>query len=336
MPKWLKYTLMVVLMLPAGLVVSLLLAEALQQAIGSFAPDRQVSEPFAIPLHGGIHRVSQAKDLYWELVPNLRDLFQGVSVATNSRGFRDRDYGPRGAAARVVVLGDSITFGAAVEQNQSYPEVLETLLNRWRPAEVVNCGVSGYNLVQYLVNYERKARAYDPDLVIVGFFGDDLLPPYVPQEKSIWLWLELHSRLYQVIKFHLATVWPGRFSAQYFNVRQSTAAGFLRLEQQLNQWQAEGRQVLFVFHPELSDGQQPGASQVVTDVERVLAAHHVPYLELAAVYRAHGPLSSFSTNPPVANPHPNAAGHALIAAAIDESLRAHPDWLVRKAVKRQD
>jgi lysophospholipase L1-like esterase len=314
--------LFVAILLPISLPAALVLAEFMLRATDAGKLRNPALEPFAITLDGGIHRVSQIPNLYWELAPNQREKFQGVWVTTNSRGFRDRDYGPRSDATRIVVLGDSITFGAAVAQDEAYPKALERLLNRRGRAEVINCAVSGYNFIQYAVNYEHKARAYEPDLAIIEMFGDDMLPPYVPREKSAWLWLELHSRLYLTVKRYLESTNLRLSAAQEFQTREAMMAGMNRLIQFVGELRGEGRLMLFVLHPGLDDRERPEDNAVMNDVKHTLDLLHAPYIDLAPVYRAHGgSLARFSTNPLAANPHPNALGHEVIAEAIDAFLQ---------------
>ena len=49
-------------------------------------------------------------------------------------------------AFRILVFGDSYTYGVNVQASQTYPKVLEWMLNTagHRPYEVWNLGVSGY------------------------------------------------------------------------------------------------------------------------------------------------------------------------------------------------
>ena len=73
-----------------------------------------------------------------------------IRYRINSDGFRDRRYArPKPTSVfRVLVLGDSITFGYGVEQAESYPKLLESELAevaRSVPVEVLNLGVGGYN-----------------------------------------------------------------------------------------------------------------------------------------------------------------------------------------------
>jgi len=110
--------------------------------------------------------------------PNMkgRTTFGGheriVHIVTNSLGLRGPEIGPKPAGVRrVLALGDSFTFGHAVEAAEAWPAVLEGLLNaRGGPRyEVVNAGVGGYGTGQELLLYEELESRVEPDLVVVGF-----------------------------------------------------------------------------------------------------------------------------------------------------------------------
>lgn len=113
------------------------------------------------------------------LAPGYRGWFAGVPVTINSLGFRDdRDYALAKAPGtfRIIVLGDSVTFGHGTLSSTTYPFLLEQRLKAWRPAvkwEVWNLGVPGYNTSQELAYLREVGDRYAPDLVIVGFYPND-------------------------------------------------------------------------------------------------------------------------------------------------------------------
>ena len=77
---------------------------------------------------------------------------------------------PRGT---VVFLGDSFTFGWAVEDDETYPYVLAT--EHWADLRIVNAGVDGWGLTQcYLALTDLLARPPLPDAVVVSIVPDDL------------------------------------------------------------------------------------------------------------------------------------------------------------------
>ena len=104
--------------------------------------------------------------------------FAGVPVLINSlelRDAREYDLAKKRDTFRILVLGDSVTFGHG--SMHSYPELLEARLKAWRPEvdwQVWNAGVPGYNTNQELAHLLEVGGAFRPDLVIVGFFENDL------------------------------------------------------------------------------------------------------------------------------------------------------------------
>lgn len=114
--------------------------------------------------------------LGYEMTPGYRGCHKKLSefdtqIEINSKGLRDREYPPRSAVSRVLVLGDSVTFGFGVEAAESYPKQLE-LSSRApsspRPMEVINAGVWGYNTIQELAYVKAGAAGYEPDVIVVG------------------------------------------------------------------------------------------------------------------------------------------------------------------------
>jgi len=120
-------------------------------------------------------------ELGQRLAPGYDGWFAGVPVRINSLGFRDpREYalakGPR--TVRILVFGDSVTFGHGALWETTYPYLFEQRLEAWRPDidwQVWNLGVPGYNTTQELKYLQRVGPRYQPDLVIIGFYENDLI-----------------------------------------------------------------------------------------------------------------------------------------------------------------
>jgi lysophospholipase L1-like esterase len=138
---------------------------------------------------GDLVRASSSADIVYELRPGLRVSFMDRAVSTNAEGFRDREYAaekPPGVA-RIVGLGDSVMFGWGVGDGEDYLAVLEAKLaaeSLGARFEVLNTAVPGYNGVMELATLKEKGLRYRPDLVIVGFCGNDLGLPNFLQERN--------------------------------------------------------------------------------------------------------------------------------------------------------
>jgi len=115
-----------------------------------------------------------------KLSANYDGWFAGVPVRTNALGFRDdREYdlAKRSNTFRIIVLGDSVTFGHGSVYEHTYPLLLEQRLKAWRPTvgwQVWNLGVPGYNTSQELAYLLEAGPIFHPDLVVVGFYGNDV------------------------------------------------------------------------------------------------------------------------------------------------------------------
>ena len=128
--------------------------------------------------------------------PNLdvRKTFGGhervVRVTTNAFGLRGAELptGRTPGVRRVVALGDSFTFGDAVEAEEAWPARLETRLNRgpvpgrW---QVVNAGIPGHGTGQQLLLSRMLEERLRPDVVVLGFtVVNDLLDNLCIEEAS--------------------------------------------------------------------------------------------------------------------------------------------------------
>lgn len=111
----------------------------------------------------------------WTLKRNLRDVpFRGTLVNSNSRGLRGMqeyaDEKPAGVT-RIVVLGDSFTFGEEVEDHETFSFHLQQLIPN---SEVLNLGIHGYGHDQMLLYLQEEGVRYRPDIVLLGFMPDDM------------------------------------------------------------------------------------------------------------------------------------------------------------------
>lgn len=115
------------------------------------------------------------RDFHHVMVPSSVCRFKtaewDVTYKINSLGLRDKEIDIESSGGfRILLLGDSFAQGYGVEGQDSFPEILEQMLNGQGAAnvEVVNTGVFGYSpLVEYLY-LKKKGLAFDPDLVVVA------------------------------------------------------------------------------------------------------------------------------------------------------------------------
>jgi len=95
----------------------------------------------------------------------------------NNNGWRDKDrsYENRDHSFRIIVIGDSVTFGAIVPEDKTYTRILEDKLRaEGYNVEVINIAYSGWDTEQELEAFKREALLYNPGLVISQFCTNDL------------------------------------------------------------------------------------------------------------------------------------------------------------------
>lgn len=71
---------------------------------------------------------------------------------------------------RIVVLGDSYTYGSEVETHESFPAQLADVLG---DSTVLNMGVRAYGVGQAALKFWLHGRAYAPDVVVFAIFAPD-------------------------------------------------------------------------------------------------------------------------------------------------------------------
>ena len=114
----------------------------------------------------------------WRHLPGIAKsgFFWGANepATTNSHGWRDAEtsYAKPEGMRRIVVVGDSFTFGVRVDYGQRFTEMLEDELEA---TEVINLGANAFGTDQELLVLRHEGLRYEPDVVLlVAFLGNDL------------------------------------------------------------------------------------------------------------------------------------------------------------------
>jgi lysophospholipase L1-like esterase len=127
-----------------------------------------------------VYQLSDNPVLGYELRPGAPD----GAGRINRAGFRDREF-PRAKPAgvfRIVAIGDSVTFGRPEEPLESWTKHLERAMNERGSGvafEVLNLGVTGYNVTRVAERLRVLGLGYQPDLVLYGYVLND------PQAGSV-------------------------------------------------------------------------------------------------------------------------------------------------------
>jgi lysophospholipase L1-like esterase len=276
-------------------------------------------------------------------------------ITTNSVGFRGRkEYAvtkPTGTY-RILALGDSVTLGHGVGDEHTFAALLEQKLSSVRPTEVINMGVSGFGTAEELIQLRQVGLAYQPDLVILGYFPNDPYNNIVsrlfksvegelrPNETEFAPVLYVRDRLYTIPGWallcqhsHLVNLVRNRASGYFIHrlavqnhvpadasndltEREAVLTGGLLNE--INRELGQRRIPLVILNiPLVAEG------RLVQNLprDRIKRVADSPYvIDVAGeVYRSH-PLHALSYEK---DGHPTLLGHKLIADRLAQLITGH-------------
>jgi hypothetical protein len=131
-------------------------------------------------------------DMGWKNAANINTTpqYQG-SIRTNAIGMRnDENFStaPTPGKPRLMIVGDSYSFGFGVSNEDTYAYQLAKVMPDW---DVMNLAVSATGTDQHYLMYERVGEQFKPNIVLLGFyvldynrntysFRDYAKPMYVP------------------------------------------------------------------------------------------------------------------------------------------------------------
>ncbi len=166
-------TLFAMALLSTGsLFVTLLVLELLLRVVvGAPLPDTTFSL-----LRSTSYRIDN--NLGWRPNPNVRGVhtqkgYFESTFSTNSLGLRGPEISKekRPGEQRVLLVGDSFTWGYGVNDNQTFAARLEQLLEG---VKVINLGVTAYGLEQEYRYLQSEGLSYNPDLVVINICANDI------------------------------------------------------------------------------------------------------------------------------------------------------------------
>lgn len=295
----------------AGLLLAVGLAEVLVRLLGLAPAPPDPMDPFL-----ELHALHADPEIGYTLRPGAVGEYQNAKVRVNALGCRD-DAVLDGPPLRILALGDSITFGASIDQADTWEARLDQALGE---VDVMNCGVSGYNLLQAQARYDEALAELSPDIVLLNVFSDDLAPPYRMAERGLRPWLRQRSAAFRVAELGWIALFgaSGRRLPDWADDEASYRDG---AAERATTWVEDqvraGRRVLVIVHPMLIPvGHNWQATRA--EIREFAESLGQPALFLEPLYAdaTAGQLQMLSINPASQDPHPNLDGQELIALAL--------------------
>lgn len=317
---------------------------------------RLLNPPLAQPNMVQIHRPSAQLD--WELVPEASGVgVLGETIRINQAGFRDRPHPlekPEGAW-RIAVMGDSFTFAMGVDLEQSFHQVLAANLAESYPStEILAFGVAGYQLWQHLALLRHRVLDYQPDVVVLALFLDDIERPRSPVGQAGWaphnpfvellpplenpsrLWtllgninrlLEVRYR-YQRGADHLKGIEArrtavdefyqqvqfGKLPPQNYQDFADTLASFV------SEVRSSGARCLLAYIPDASQLHQPRRQDINARIDALARELEVGFVDFTPSFESVEDPAALYLFP--LDAHTSATGHRLMAQTLEAALEA--------------
>ncbi len=339
-PLALRLTLSVV-----ALVLFVCIAELLLGLIG----DRLYHEDAFFPHAGDIdfYEVFQKDtDRFWRFTANRTTesrLYPGLTYQYNSAGMRGDDFSAEKNGFRVVLLGNSCTFGWGVRQKETFATQLSTLLNAGSPdqrCEVINAGVPGYTAHQGKVYLQKELLDLKPDAAVVMFGWNDHWAavggrPDSQQEMPAQLLLDVQNfasrfNIYRFLRWAVRGVSSEKESASFDSARGVRRVPpqefFENLRSIVDIAHDNGIEPILAIPPVASaDGYFGGQtcqlhqlhSNYQEQIRRAAAYTGARLVDLQSLFDVRTDLYDDAMADPI---HFNACGHQVVAAAISEQI----------------
>lgn len=136
------------------------------------------------------------KQLSLLFAPNMKEHFESsefrFTAEINALGLRDAPIAPgKQEHLRIVVIGDSFTYGWGVDIEDTWVKRLQcTLRERGHNVEVINAGRSGTGSASYEEMAARILPVLQPDILLIGMLHNDIGLSHADRielDKPIWL-----------------------------------------------------------------------------------------------------------------------------------------------------
>jgi len=291
------------------------------------------------PMQEGRLYEYSAKSKRLKLMMPLADMrIFGAHIQTNDQGFRDRQahIPPKQPGEfRIVVLGDSFTFGPGVEYERLYTTLLGSRLARSHPeVKVINLAVEGYNIIQYEAVLEEVGLDLKPDLVLLAMFPvNDFEMDDYEHHRALAAGAEVHLPWYlslYVYRAYLHRIPELAGKVLHRGARQGggpdvgwqeNVAALKHIHELTLSYKLPLR-VALLPHTKGFAKQQ----QIFARVEEVCAAEHLQCIDLLESFRAAGVRDGALVLNAI-DSHPNEEYHRLmagqLAARLEPSLQGH-------------
>ena len=257
--------------------------------------------------------------------PNKSMELMDVLVDINSDSLRDKEYPvSKGDQYRIIFLGDSLTFGWGVKEEETFATLIEEDLNSDTPTEVLNFGIGNYNTEQEVNLFIDKGLKYNPDKVVLFYFINDAEP--TPEKSRLWFlgYSQFISFYWSRINSLINNFVPSKsFQEYYESLYEDDQQGWINARKAIIQLkeicESKGIEFQVVLLPELHDVNNEIFTNVYNNLALFLEENNIDYLNLAKLFENHPNQIKLWVS--YDDAHPNNIAHRKIAESSVEFIQ---------------
>jgi hypothetical protein len=258
-------------------------------------------------------------DYYDKTIEMDGNRFGCIRYRIGTEGYRTPTFKEEHDGPRIVVIGDSFTFGEGVKEKDTFPRLLQESLG----IETINLSMQGLN-----TRYERRNLQENmhlkPDLVIVGYVLNDTMPH---QETIRMLGdnIKKTTQVPKVISLSRACSFAYMRISSFFQSRKTLRSYHYWFEKGWPESRKEllaikylcnnhGAELLVVLFPILYwvDGRYPFL-ELHQQIRKFAEESEIGFVDLLDVYKKKKP-SDLRVHP--VDHHPNAVAHKIASNVI--------------------
>ncbi len=256
--------------------------------------------------------------------PNKSMELMNAMVDINSDGLRDKEYPvSKSDKHRIIFLGDSLTFGWGVKEEETFATLIEEDLNSSSPTEVLNFGTGNYNTEQEVNLFIDKGLKYNPDKVVLFYFIND--SEITPEKSDLWFlgYSQFISFYWSRINSLLNNFMPSKsFQEYYESLYDDDQQGWINARKAIIELrdicQSKGIEFQVVLLPELHDVNNEIFANVYNNLALFLKDNNIDYLNLAKLFENHPNQIELWVS--YDDAHPNNIAHKKIAESTSNFI----------------
>ena len=238
----------------------------------------------------------------------------GVTINTDEKGFRKNRINVDDNLPKIILLGDSMTFGFGSKITFS-DHIQEEF---YKDFKVNNTGVGNTNTIMQVSYFFSEMQKFDKKIIILNFYINDLENINLGKKN----FLNSNFYIYNFINFRLnLTNSKKKNYIEYYKntflneeVKKKTFDKFLELKKY-----SEKNNIIFIVNiiPDLREIMNYPFEKEENIIKNFLSKNNIFFIEHINNFRGYNPKDLWVSN---TDPHPNEKAHQILSLNLGEYI----------------